>query len=113
MRCFSVVVFCLTLAGCSTAPAPSSEKAATEVKQDELKKYDLHGEVLRLDKEGKTVVVKHQAIGDWMGAMTMEFPVKDPADFAKLQEGKPVEATVFVQGASYWVGDVKTEPAQK
>ena len=51
---------------------------------EETKKYELMGEVARLDIENKIATIKHQPIGDWMGAMTMDFPVKDAADFAKL-----------------------------
>ena len=36
--------------------------------------------------------------------MTMEFPVKDQAEFDKLRAGEKINATVFVQGNSYWVG---------
>jgi len=40
--------------------------------------------------------------------MTMDFPVKSEADFAKLAPGKSVEATVNVKdGIEYWVSDVK------
>ena len=90
--------------------AACSRKATetrTEERQEPLQKYALHGEVLRLDAKDNLATIKHQRIGDWMGAMTMEFPVKDPRDFAKLREGGRVEATVFVQGASYWVGEVQ------
>ncbi|MFM2126017.1 MAG: hypothetical protein RL328_2468, partial [Acidobacteriota bacterium] len=68
-------------------------------------------EVKSLDTENKTVKIKHEQIGDWMGAMTMEFPVKDSADFGKLKEGQPVNATVYVQGLNYWVANVQ-EPAE-
>jgi Cu/Ag efflux protein CusF len=109
---FALSILLLTLAGCAKSE-PVAEKVQKSVpedaaKKDEvLKKYELHGEVSRLDAENKIATIKHQAIGDWMGAMTMDFPVKDAADFAKLSPGKPVEATVFVQGFNYWVGDVK------
>jgi Cu/Ag efflux protein CusF len=46
-----------------------------------------------------------------MEAMTMEFPVKDQAEFDKLRAGETINATVFVQGNSYWVADVHEESA--
>ncbi|MEP6960579.1 MAG: copper-binding protein [Acidobacteriota bacterium] len=113
MRTLSMLAVCLVLAGCSTAPATSSgETPAAAAKQDEVKKYSIHGEIQKLDDQGKTATIKHQAIGDWMGAMTMEFPVKDPADFAKLATGKTINGTVYVQGLNYWVGDVSEAPAE-
>ena len=107
MRWFAVVaVSLLGLVGCSKSE-PVAEKISKSTVEEPLKKYELTGEVSRLDSENKIATIKHQAIGDWMGAMTMDFPVKDAADFAKLAPGKPVSATVFVQGLNYWVGEVK------
>ncbi len=110
MRWYAVVaVFLLGLVGCSKSE-PVAEKISKSAVDEPLKKYELTGEVSRLDNENKIATIKHQAIGDWMGAMTMDFPVKDAADFAKLTPGKPVNATVFVQGLNYWVGEVKDGP---
>jgi Cu/Ag efflux protein CusF len=112
MRPFAFFVACLlTLTGCSKSE-PVAEKtpprSETPDKQESLKKYELHGEVVRVDPHGQIATIKHQAIGDWMGAMTMDFPVKSETDFAKLTPGKPVEATVNVKdGLEYWVSDVK------
>jgi Cu/Ag efflux protein CusF len=97
----------LILAGCAKSE-PIAEKKESKAAVDEpLKTYALTGEITRLDEPNKIATIKHEAIGDWMGPMTMDFPVQDPADFAKLAPGKPVRATVFVQGFNYWVGEVK------
>ena len=72
-----------------------------------LKRYSIHGEVVRLDNEGKLVTIKHQKIEGWMEAMTMTFPVKDPNDFSSLQVDHCIDATVVVQGDNFWIGDVK------
>ena len=106
-------LFTILLAGCSSNPAPpQAETPAAAQAPQEPKKYELRGEVQRLDSQGKIATIKHQAIGDWMGAMTMEFPVKDQTDFDKLKEGQRVDATVYVQGLNYWVGDVKDSSNQ-
>jgi Cu/Ag efflux protein CusF len=108
----ATAVFCLLLAGCSKSgpvaeSVPKAGQGDPASKDEPLKKYELRGEVQRIDAQGHLATIKHEAIGDWMGAMTMEFPVKDDADFAKLKAGQPVQATVYVQGFSYWVADVK------
>ena len=74
----------------------------------------MHGEVLRLDADGKIAAIKAGKIGDWMEAMTMEYPVKDKAEFDKLRAGEKISATVYVQGNSYWVGGIQEDlaPAQ-
>jgi Cu/Ag efflux protein CusF len=72
-------------------------------------RYQLRGVVLRLRSESRIAVIKHEKIGDWMEAMTMEFPVQDPADFAKLHEGAAVQATVNVNEAYFWLTDVTVQ----
>src|SRR4051812_2739855 len=104
----------LALAGCSQPASDSQLKVAAPKTSSsaEVKKYELHGEVLEVDAQGHIAKIKHGKIGDWMEAMTMEFPVKDPADFAKLKVGEKVSATVFVQDINFWVGDVKVDAAK-
>ncbi|MEO5923219.1 MAG: copper-binding protein [Bryobacteraceae bacterium] len=110
---YAVLAVCLlTLAGCTKSEPVAEKIPEKSVSSEPLKSYPLTGEVARLDPDTKIATIKHQAIGDWMGAMTMDFPVKDPADFAKLSTGKPVSATVFVQGINYWVGEVKDSQAK-
>ena len=113
MRLWVVCLF-LVLAGCQKSTVTGVKE---EAKEEALHRYALHGEVLRLDPQGKIAAIKHQKIGDWMEAMTMEFPVKDQAEFNKLREGEEISGTVFVQGTTYWVGEIQEDagaaPASK
>jgi Cu/Ag efflux protein CusF len=106
-----VIALLLLLAGCRQ-PAVQEES-----KDEPVRRYALHGEVLRLDAQGKIAAIKHQKIGDWMEAMTMEFPVKDPSEFNQLRAGETINATVFVQGNNYWVAEIHEDtgsaPASK
>ena len=102
MRTLAVVAIVLLLAGCRQA-------AVSEDKDQPLHRYALHGEVLRLDPKDKIAAIKHEKIGDWMEAMTMEFPVKEQAEFDKLRAGETINATVFVQGNAYWVGEIQAD----
>jgi Cu/Ag efflux protein CusF len=81
-------------------------------KKEPVKRYELHGQIIQIDEKEKLATIKHQKIGDWMGAMTMDFPVKDPKDFSALHVGDTIDGTVFVEGMNYWVGEVHTTPAQ-
>lgn len=74
-----------------------------------VRQYSLRGEVVRLNAGSQTAVIKHEKIGDWMEAMTMEFPVRDKAEFSKLAAGKRVRATVNVQGYDYWLTAIEVE----
>jgi hypothetical protein len=45
-----------------------------------------------------------------MGAMTMDFPVLEPEQFAKLRVGQEVTGKVYVRGLTFWAGDFQ-EPS--
>jgi Cu/Ag efflux protein CusF len=59
--------------------------------------------VVALDPASKTATIKAGKIGDWMEAMTMEYPVKPDAEFAKLKVGAHIKATVVVEDEKYYV----------
>src|ERR1700733_3141434 len=101
--CFAIVLFAL-LAACHQASVTSTAK---EDKDEPVKQYPMHGEVLRLDPQGKIAAIKAGKIGDWMEAMTMEYPVKEQPEFDKLHVGDKIDATVYVQGNGYWIGGVQ------
>jgi Cu/Ag efflux protein CusF len=92
------------LGACSRSQPPAAEQSREPVKQ-----YELRGEIKGLDNGGKIAKIQHGQIGDWMPPMTMDFPVKDPAEFAKLQTGEKVRATVFVQGLQYWLSGISQD----
>src|SRR5690348_13102193 len=106
MRICSVLIGSLLLAACQ-----QTSTVKEEAKDQPVRQYPLHGEVLRLDPQGKIAAIKHQKIGDWMEAMTMEFPVRDQPEFDKLHVGEKIDGTVFVQGNDYWVGGIHESPA--
>jgi Cu/Ag efflux protein CusF len=97
----------LALTACSRTPSPQASGAS----QEPLKQYPMRGVVLLLEPEGHLAKIKSDKIEGWMEAMTMDFPVKDPAEFAKLHAGETIQATVFVQGLEYWVGNVRSGDA--
>jgi len=65
------------------------------------KRYPMEGDIQALDAATKTATIAAGKIGDWMEAMTMDYPVKPDSEFAKLKVGDHIKATVVV------VGDVK------
>jgi len=84
------------LAGCAKEKPPEA-----------VKRFSIHGEVMRLDQQDKLATIRHQKIEGYMEAMTMTFPVKDAQEFSQLQTGNCIDGTVFVQGDSFWVGEIK------
>jgi Cu/Ag efflux protein CusF len=74
------------------------------------KRYPMQGEVKALDATSHTATIAAGKIGDWMEAMTMEYPVKPDAEFQKLHVGDRIEATVVVGEPAYFVTDIKIAP---
>ena len=105
MRTCAAIVLFLMLAACQQATVKE------EAKDEAVKQYAMHGEVLRLDAQGKIAAIKAGKIEGWMEAMTMEYPVKDQTEFDKLHTGETINATVFVQGTNYWVGGIQQDTA--
>ncbi len=93
----TVLLLALALAGCGA--------------KNQTKRYPMEGEVKALDPATKTATIAAGKIGDWMEAMTMEYPVKPDAEFQKLHFGDRIHATVVVSGDQYYVTGIKILPA--
>jgi Cu/Ag efflux protein CusF len=78
--------------------------------KDQSKRYPMTGVVKAIDPGAKTATIDAGKIGDWMEAMTMEYPVKPNSEFAKLHVGDHIQATVVVNDLKYYVTDVKILP---
>jgi len=82
-RIAAAVVIVVAAAGCSK-PAPVAKKS-----------YAFHGKVEAVDKNKKNLLVNGEAVEGWMGAMTMEYKVDDPAILDTLKPGDQIHATVY------------------
>ena len=106
-----ILVAALALSGCSTAkqePAVAATPASGASGQTSaVKQYSIHGKILAVDAANKSAKIDAGPIGDWMGAMAMNYTIKDDAGLAKLTVGSTIDATVFVDGDNFWVGDIK------
>jgi Cu/Ag efflux protein CusF len=97
-----LLALAIGLAGCS---------GGANTAKEEGKRYAMQGEIKSLDPAAKTANIAHGQIGDWMGAMTMDYSVKPDAEFQKLHVGDKIEATVVVvNDAKFYVTDVKVAP---
>ena len=94
-----VVFICLLISvSCRRKPEPAVP----------VNEYKLTGQVVSLNPQHRLATIKHRKIEGWMRAMTMEFPVKDAADFQKLKPGVRLRASVFFRPADleYWIANV-------
>jgi protein SCO1/2 len=96
---FCVLALILGVSACSKAAAPAEEFVARAA----AKQYDLKGKVVRADLTSRKVTLSHDAIPDYMDAMTMEFSVKEKWAIEQMAAGDTVQATLVVDGARSWI----------
>ncbi len=71
-----------------------------------VQRYDLKGVVVSVDKRGSSVTIAHEAIPDYMEAMTMPFKLKDEWAFDKMAPGNRVQATLVIDGLRSWLENI-------
>lgn len=88
-----------TLASSSPSPQP---KASTVAEQ----RYPLKGKVVSVERELRQVMVEHEEIKGYMGAMTMPFPLKDEKILGKIKKDDRIEATLVVDSNGWRLENV-------
>ena len=93
----------VTLAACSgEEPKPLSEPGE--------KLYTVRGVVLSREATSNTLHVEHEAIPNFMAAMTMDFPVRGAKVERLPPDGSRIEATLHHGETSFWLTDVRQIP---
>jgi protein SCO1 len=101
----SVLLFgLLTLSGWNVKSAGSPPLAGMPT--PDLRSFAARGTVTELKGDGRTVVIRHEAISNYMAAMTMPFKVKDPGELAGLQNGDEVSFRLRVTATESWVDQI-------
>jgi Cu/Ag efflux protein CusF len=71
------------------------------------RRYDLKGVVQSVDKAKKRATIKHEKVGDLMGAMTMPFLIKDEKALNEMEPGDRIKATlVTTSDGGQWLEKV-------
>src|SRR5262245_10171364 len=61
-------------------------------------RYELKGIVQSVDKAKKRATIKHEKVGDLMGAMTMPFFIKDDKALNEMEPGDQIKGTLVTTG---------------
>jgi len=98
----------LTIAALLSLAIACERKAAEDplVARPDAKRYELKGNVVSVKPAERIVAVDHEAIPDYMDAMTMEFVVKQQWALSTMKPGDQVRATLVVDGAKTWLEDI-------
>lgn len=98
------LIICLSaiflFTACQKAETQQSNTSAN------AKRYDLKGKVVSVDKAAKKAKIEHEAIPDFMEAMTMDFPIKEDWVWEDLTPGAEIRAELVVDNAAkepFWL----------
>lgn len=69
--------------------------------------YPLKGRVVAVAANRQSITIAHEAIPGYMEAMTMPFPVKDPALVEGINPGDEVEGEITVTSSEGWVSKLR------
>src|SRR5262245_20689883 len=83
-------------AGCAEKAADSSSSPAPTETKTNRQTYRVRGVIQELRPERKEVVIKHEAITNYMDAMTMPFEVKSTNELTGLSSNDLVSFTMIV-----------------
>ncbi|HYG34138.1 MAG TPA: copper-binding protein, partial [Clostridia bacterium] len=84
------------------ARASNASEAATNQRVFQVK-----GVVNRVKPDEKQVYIKHEAIPDYMPAMTMPFDVKDTNELAGLEPGQAITFRLIVTDTDGWIDQIR------
>jgi protein SCO1/2 len=88
-----------------------NERQKSEDATAEAKRYPFHGVIRETKNGGADVMVDHDAVPGFMGAMTMLFPARGPAPvLAALAPGDAIDATLVVEESRYWLEGIRRKP---
>src|SRR5439155_20231711 len=99
--CFFVLSF--ALAGASLWPGTITGGAA----EQKLRIFEGRGTVREIRPDGMSVVIAHEAISNYMAAMTMPFRVKSTNELAGLRRGDVVNFRLRVSDSESWIDDIR------
>jgi protein SCO1 len=101
------VGFTLLFGGCKQQPTGTAVSAGDTNRQV----FKVKGLLKELKPNGKTAVIAHEEIPDYMAAMTMDFDVKDKRELRGLQPGDTLSFDMVVTKDDGWIENVRKVPS--
>jgi protein SCO1 len=102
---FTALLTLAVLTGCDrTPPAPQTPAATTNVPE---KVFETSGVVRSVPEGGRTLVVRHEEIPDYMPRMTMELNVRDSNEIAGLERDDEITFQLVATADTHWIQNIK------
>ncbi len=92
------------LAAARSEPADSHTIGKSD--QTDARMFPVQGIVKELNADGRSIVIRHEAISNYMAAMTMPFSVRAPSELAGLQAGDEISFQLHVTDTESWIDHI-------
>jgi protein SCO1/2 len=102
LAAFAGAAWVFTACNKEAAP-PAAESTSTPAPPTQQTNYSAVGVIKELEPDGKTVVVRHEAISNYMAAMTMPFEVHDTNLLRGLHPGDTIDFQLVVTPKEGWI----------
>lgn len=99
---FAAMLLCAVVSCRDRAPQAVADASAT-VTATNQQFFQVKGVVKELKDDGKTIVIKHEEVTNYMPAMTMPFEVKNTNELRGLQSGDAVGFRLIVTDKDAWI----------
>ena len=103
---FVLLVFLVAATACGRTGSSSSGSTSEFEARAGAIQHPIDGKVVKVDKTRHTVTLSHEAIPNFMDAMTMDFKLKESWPFGAMAEGDTLRGTLVVDGARSWIESV-------
>jgi len=100
----AMIVLSLMFIGCRDA---SRDELPQGVDDAAEKQYEIKGEVVAVDPDGKKVTLDHEDIPGLMKGMEMEFTVEDPVILQGVEAGNLVQGRLVTKEGNYVITELK------
>ncbi len=102
-------IICASLLACVAISCEKKSESFSTEKSANAKTefYQAKGIVEEIKPDGKSAVIKHEAISNYMAAMTMEFEAKNTNELRGLKRGDAISFRLNVTGDDGWIDQVK------
>ena len=84
--------------GNPVVPQPPSDRTWTNQQT-----FTVQGVVRELKADGQTIVIRHEAVSNYMDAMTMPFKARNPAELKELRSGDEISFRLHVTETESWI----------
>jgi protein SCO1/2 len=100
-------VACVIGVPCATVSCRKADEVSAPVGVGtNVQTFPVAGVVTELKPDGKTVVIKHGDVTNYMAAMTMPFKVKDAGELTGLQPGDEISFRLRVTEEESWIDQI-------